>query len=174
MERHLGTYGFLKHDFEWRAERLKETIEEQGGLHTLQLADGGEIEYEDSISYMDETDTEVAFFSIAKELITHLEEILFEQIFIEEEYRDGTILNYIGDNRRDVFHRFDILSDELKADIQLTVDFRNDLVHRLGSTQRNTTISELSDAVNAALGAVDGLENEIRERSSNGKSPLVS
>lgn len=157
-------YGLKKHDLEWRASRLKQAIEEHGGLKTLEHEDSPDIQYHENVSYLDDMDIAVAFFSIGNEMIKTLEKELFKQTFIQSEFRDGTITGYVGKKRRDALNRFDILDDDLQNNMKKCRDFRNALIHEPGKTQRETNIRELKHYVDLTIETVDELESEVQNR----------
>lgn len=154
----------LRHDLDYRKSKLLEAIDESDDPIEILLPEGGPELIGNTLIDLEEHDTAIGYFVVASELLKVMEDQLFEIVFIKEDYRDGTILNYLGTKSKyDTFNRFDIIERDLNEKIKRTHDFRSELVHSPHESLREIGIGELEDRIEDSYDAVTDLQRQLVE-----------
>lgn len=163
MHEKQRSFAILKHDLQYRLNRLREEIDDlDDNDHLMVLVDEPE-EHEKprTAEVMHESDTVIGYFIIADEALKLLERELFEEKLVKEEFRDETIVNEFGDESRiNTMKHFDLFG-EYQSDVETTHEFRNDLAHNASRILSNTSISKLESKLESSWNAVNGLEDIV-------------
>lgn len=144
--------GLLRHDLQYRKNRIDESIELMGPGDGYNLA------------AFDDRDTVIAYFAVVGELLELYEEKLFELEFLHSKYRDGSIVNKIGAQTiSQYFDEHNIWSSELSETVRRTIKFRNKLIHDTPNMVLQTELDTLESKIQLSELALDGLEELLRE-----------
>lgn len=141
--------GLLRHDLQYRRNKIRESLEEHEPL------------VGNPLSYFDDRDTVVAYFAVANELVKLYQELLFQLKFIQEDYRGSVTGNMGAKTISDILNAHDVLDDQLKTDCKDVIEFRRRLVHETPQAILDVSLEELSDMIEASERAIDGLQTLI-------------